>query len=188
MNDDTQLMLRVKEGDQKAFREIVEKHQTSILNLCARFIGNQEDAEEIAQDVFIRLLRYADSYQPRAKLSTYLYRIAVNLSLNRVRDNKWKRYVTLDSTKARGRLIDKAVSHSPDQLLEQKEKSEAIRAIVNSLPANQRTAVILKRFEGLSYAEIAEVMKVSVSAVESLLFRAKQTLKKKLQGYASVPE
>ena len=181
---DTKLMLRVKEGDQSAFREIVEKHQKSIMNLCARFIGNQEDAEEIAQDVFIRLLRYADSYQPRAKLSTYLYRIAVNLSLNRVRDNKWKRYVTLDSTQARGSLVDKAVSHAPDKLFEQKEESEAIRRIVDALPSNQKTAVILKRFEGLSYAEIAEVMKISVSAVESLLFRAKQTLRTRLQNYA----
>ena len=93
MDDDRQLMLRVKAGDQAAFRMIVENYRASIMNLCHRFIGNQEDAEEIAQDVFIRLLRYAGSYEPRAKLSTFLYRIAVNLSLNRVRDNKWKRYV-----------------------------------------------------------------------------------------------
>ena len=182
ITDDRQLMLRVKAGDQEAFRHIVEKYQMSIMNLCHRFIGNQEDAEEIAQDVFIRLLRYAETYEPRAKLSTFLYRIAMNLSLNRVRDNKWKRYVSFDS--GRGDMPGLSVdSAPPDALLEQQEKSEAIRRVIDALPANQRSAVVLKRFEGLSYVEIAEVMGTSVSAVESLLFRAKQTLRKKLKEF-----
>ena len=183
MNDDRSLMLRVKKGDQAAFRMIVEKYHNSIMNLCHRFIGNQEDAEEIAQDVFIRLLRYADSYEPKAKLTTYLYRIAVNLSINRIRDNKWKRYIPWESANVHSRMPDNTNCDTPDRLLEQKEKSEAIRSIIDSLPASQRKAVILKRFEGLSYAEIADVMNTSVSAVESLLFRAKQTLRKRLKAF-----
>jgi len=94
--DDHELMAMVKDGDEKAFRRIVERHNEPILNLCYRYLGNQEDAEEVAQDVFIRMYNAAGSYRPDAKLSTYLYRIAVNLSLNRIRDRKRKRFVSLE--------------------------------------------------------------------------------------------
>ncbi len=182
MDDDAALMMAVKSGDPGAFETLVTKYQPLIMNLCYRYIGNQEDAEEVAQDVFIRVLRYSGSYEPKAKLSTYLYRIAVNLSINRIRDNKWKRFVSWDSA-----TQDKPPFHGgeqPDELAEQREKREAIRRVIDSLPENQKTAVILKRFQELSYEEIAGIMRISVSAVESLLFRAKQTLKKKLKPFA----
>ena len=180
--DETELMLRVKEGDEDAFREIVEKYQQQIINLCFRYVGNQQDAEEVAQDVFIHLYRAASKYEPRAKLSTYLYRIAVNLSLNRIRDDKWKRFISWefigkgDKKSASSPMVD-----GPDSLVERKEQYRIIDEAINSLPTNQKTAVILKRFQGLSYEEIAEVMNCSVSAVESRLHRARQTLKKKLK-------
>ena len=184
--NDAELMVRVKEGDGEAFQHIVNNYRDSILGLCLRYLGNQEDAEEVAQDVFIRLYKAAASYEPRAKLSTYLYRIAVNLSLNRIRDRKWKRLVPWDiHPKDDQRNPTDMDIDQPDLLLEQKEKQEIVRRAVDSLPSNQRTAVILKRFQGLSYTEIAEVMNCSVSAVEARLHRAKQNLKKKLRPLIS---
>ncbi len=182
--DDIQLMLRVRDGDEDAFRQIVEGYKDSILGLCIRYLGNQEDAEEVAQDVFIRLHKAASSYEPRAKLSTYLYRIAVNLSLNRIRDRKWNRLVPWDvhrKYEEKNPMISAA--HSPDQLLEQKEKQEMVRKVIDTLPPNQKTALLLKRFQGLSYEEIARVMDCSISAVESRLHRAKLNLEKKLRPF-----
>jgi len=184
MNNNVELMLRVKEGDETAFRQIVETYRDSILGLCLRYLNNQEDAEEVAQDVFIRLYGAAASYEPRAKLSTYLYRIAVNLSLNRIRDRKWKRLVSWETHR---KVEDKdpiiADIQKPDSLLEQKEQQMMVRKAIDSLPPNQRTAVILKRFQDLSYEEIAEVMDCSISAVESRLHRAKLNLRKKLKSF-----
>jgi len=178
--DDNQLMLRVQQGDEDAFRRIVEAHQKPILNLCFRFVGNQQDAEEVAQDVFIHLYRSAATYRPTARLSTYLYRIAVNLSLNRIRDRKRKRLFSLDALKSDRRLEPTHPDGAPDLILERMELQAQIRKALDSLPESQRTAVVLKRFEGLSYEEIADVMRCSVSAVESLLHRAKVGLRTKL--------
>ncbi|MFH1940675.1 MAG: sigma-70 family RNA polymerase sigma factor [bacterium] len=180
--DDIELMLRVKGGDEEAFRLIVERYHRSIFNLCYRYVESQEDAEEVAQDVFIKVYKTAPLYEPRAKLSTYFYRIAVNLSLNKIRDRKRKRFLSLDQLQNSGEK-DRITSDGfdPDILAEQQERQRLIRQAIDSLPQNQRTAVILRRFEELSYEEIAEVMKCSVSAVEARLHRAKQSLKKKLK-------
>jgi len=181
MMTDAELMRQVKNGDESAFRTLVEKYQQPIRNLCVQYVGNHQDAEEVAQDVFIRLLRAADSYEPKGKLTTFIYRIAVNLSLNKIRDRKWKRWVPWETMNG-----DEMISHhsdhieDPNDLLEKKEKQNEVRKVIDSLPANQKTAVILKRYHGLSYEEIAEVMQCSVSAVESRLHRAKMILKKKL--------
>lgn len=180
--NEAELIIRVKNGDEKAFRIIVERYQQSIISLCFRYVSNIHDAEEIAQNVFIHLYRAAKSYEPRAKLSTFLYRIAVNLSLNWIRDQKRKRFISWEVLKKERGLDPIAHEYSnPDMLLERKEKQNKIRNAVNSLPRNQRTAVILHRFQGLSYGEIAEVMKCSVSAVEARLYRAKQNLIKRLK-------
>ncbi len=179
--NDTELMMRVKEGDEEAFQKIVEKYQRPITNLCFQYTGNQQDAEELAQDVFIRIYHAAASYEPRAQLSTYLYRIAVNLSLNRIRNRRNKRFVSFD-------FLHKGNEHSPisvernnpDALLEQKEKQKIIWDAIHTLPSSQQTAVILKQFQGLSYEEIANTMNCTVSSVESRLHRAKKNLQKKL--------
>jgi RNA polymerase sigma-70 factor (ECF subfamily) len=184
--NDTDLMLRVRNGDEEAFRQIVERYHKSILNLCFRFTGIQEDAEEVAQDVFINIYRTAGSYEPRAKLSTYLYRIAVNLSLNKVRDRKRKRLISWEVLKTdRGKQPVASNKDAPDTILENKEKSQIVQKAIDSLPSNQKTAVILKRYQGLSYEEIAKVMNCSVSAVEARLHRAKNSLKKKLKPFVS---
>jgi RNA polymerase sigma-70 factor (ECF subfamily) len=179
---DAQLMLRVREGDESAFKDIVERYQKPILDLCFRYIGNQSDAEEVALDVFFHLYKARDSYRPEAKLSTYLYRIAVNLSLNRIRDRKRKRFVSFEFLK-KGRPMDPETPESerPDAILETREREALIRRAIDLLPEKQKTALLLRRYEELSYEEIAVVMKTSVSAVEALLFRARETLKKKLK-------
>jgi len=180
---DAELMERVKFGDEDAFRQIVEKHKTIIFSLCMQYVGNREDAEEVAQDVFIKLYKKADIYEPRAKLSTFLYRIAVNLSLNKIRDRKRKKLISLDlfTNKDKGAFANSEIR--PDQILERKERAAIVRRAIDKLPKNQRTAVLLKRFQGLSYDEIADVMQCSVSAVESRLFRAKQNLQKELEEF-----
>jgi RNA polymerase sigma-70 factor (ECF subfamily) len=185
--DDHELMAMVKDGDEKAFRRIVERHNEQILNLCYRYLGNQEDAEEVAQDVFIRIYNAAGSYRPDAKLSTYLYRIAVNLSLNRIRDRKRKRFVSLEIFQhSRENNNTGEQPSNPEQLIEEKEKGQIIRKAIDSLPPNQKTAVILKRYQELSYEEIARVMNCSVSAVEARLHRAKLNLQQKLKPLMSV--
>lgn len=184
-NNDTRLMLRVQQGDEGAFRQIIDLYQKPILGLCFRYVGNQQDAEEVAQDVFIHLYRSADTYRPTAKLSTYLYRIAVNLSLNRIRDRKRKRFFSLDAMREDLHQEPVHPDDSPEQEMERKETQEQVQRALEQLPENQKTAVVLKRFEGLSYEEIAEVMRCSVSAVESLLHRAKlnlaQSMRKRFQ-------
>lgn len=174
-------MLRVQQGDEEAFRQIVELYQKPILSLCFRYVGIQQDAEEVAQDVFIHLYRSAAAYQPTAKLSTYLYRIAVNLSLNRIRDRKRKRFFSLDALREELHQEPVHPDDSPEQEMERKETQDRIQRALDHLPENQKTAVVLKRFEGLSYEEIAEVMHCSVSAVESLLHRAKMNLARSIR-------
>ncbi|MFC1569003.1 RNA polymerase sigma factor [bacterium] len=179
---DVELMERVKAGDESAFKMLVERHHQSIYNLCYRYVGKREDAEEVAQDVFIRLYRSANTYQPSAKLTTFLYRIAVNLSLNRIRDRRRKRWMSLENLREeKGVEFEGSSRDHPDFSIELKEKQTQVRQAIDSLPENQRTAVILHRFQELSYEEIAEVMSCSISAVEARLHRAKLSLKKKLK-------
>ncbi|MBN2105409.1 sigma-70 family RNA polymerase sigma factor [bacterium] len=178
---DAELMERVKAGDESAFKMIVDRHHRAIYHLCYRYLEKREDAEEVAQDVFIRLYRSVDTYQPFAKLTTFLYRIAVNLSLNRIRDRKRKRWISLEMLRQnKGMEFEASSRDHPDFALELKEKQIQICRAIESLPENQKTAVILYRFQELSYEEIAEVMDCSVSAVEARLHRAKLSLKKKL--------
>ncbi len=181
---DAELMQRVKEGDEAAFRKIVDTYQDSIYSLCSQYLGNHQDAEEIAQDVFIKLYKNAENYEPRAKLSTFLYRIAVNLSLNRIRDRKRKRLVSLDFLRTAKGGMESRSEDRPDVILEREEKAGVVQKAIDSLPDKQRTAVILKRYHHLSYKEIAGVMHCSVAAVESRLFRARQSLQEKLSEFS----
>ena len=175
-------MLRVQKGDEGAFREIVERYQKQILDLCFRYVCNQADAEEVAMDVFVQLYKSRKTYRPEAKLSTYLYRIAVNLSLNRIRDRRRRRLVSFEALK-KDRPFDPESpdSERPDAIYETGEREAAIRKALDALPDKQKTALLLRRYEELSYGEIAAAMGTSVSAVEALLFRARETLRKTLK-------
>lgn len=185
-NIDTNLMLRIKNGDQPAFRELVERHKLSVLNLCLRFTNNKEDAEDLAQDVFIRIFQAAPGYEVKAAFTTWLYRITVNHCLNYQRRKKILHFFSLDHSKnsyhqSQGRVADFAAKERPDADFEKKEIQKIVQQAIKSLPENQKTALILYRYHDLSYKEIAEVLDTTVSAVESRLHRAKENLRKKLK-------
>lgn len=185
-NEDTTLMLRTKDGDQSAFKELVEKHKLSVLNLCLRFTGNKPDAEDLAQDVFMRIYQAAPRYEAKAAFTTWLYRIAVNLCLNYQRRKKLLTFFSLDSNHRseedhQRKIPDIISSERPDTDYEKKERQQFVQKAIQSLPENQRAVVILYRYQNLSYQEIADTLETTVSAVESRLFRAKLNLKKILK-------
>jgi RNA polymerase sigma-70 factor (ECF subfamily) len=148
-------------------------------------VHNREDAEDIAQDVFIEVYRNIPRFRADSKLSTWLYRIAINRSLNHIRDNKKNKWFHSfeDEVEAKNTQLQQLQSSKSDQPefeLENKQRAIILHEAINSLPKNQKVAFTLSKYEELSYQEIAEVMELSVSSVESLLFRAKKGLQKKL--------
>lgn len=186
---DTDLMMRVKAGDQAAFKLIVDKYQHRVINVAYRLLGDIDEAEDIAQETFLRVYLSVKSYQPQAELFTYLYTIATNLSLNRLRKKRRLQWFSLDAFKTEGEEesgleVPADPAGQPDQSLEREEREVAVRRALDALPPAQKTAVILSRYEGLSYKQIVQVMDISMSAVESKLHRAKQTLRKKLRAYS----
>ena len=187
-----ELMNRIAQGDGQAFKILVYRHQRRILNLIYRFIGDRIEAEDIAQDVFLRVWRSAKDYEPKAKFTTWVYRIAVNLCLD-VRKSPHHRhtfvYPSEDGESGNGNHEHRCLpggNASPEELLLANEKSRQIFTALRSLPTNQRMAVILSKFDELPYDEIARVLGCSVSAVESLLVRAKRALREKLLFYHQI--
>jgi RNA polymerase sigma-70 factor (ECF subfamily) len=180
-----ELMARVAKDDEEAFEILVTRHQTSVLNLIFRFVGDRTQAKDLAQEVFLRVWQAAKSYKPEAKFTTWIYRITANLCFNELKSSrrkKWFQFLRPDADHETGTeedLPDR--SPSPEDLLLAKERSLQITEALQSLPENQRMALILKRYDDLSYEEIARVLGCSVPAVESLLVRAKRTLREKLE-------
>jgi len=181
------LMLQIAKGDEHAFEILVERHQASLLNLIYRFIGDRTKSQDLAQEVFLSVWQAAGSYKPKAKFTTWLYRIAANLCLNELkasRRKKWLRFFQADTDEQRvGGEDFSDGSPSPEDLLLARERSRQITAALQSLPENQRMALVLKRYEDLSYEEIARILNCSVAAVESLLVRAKKNLQEKLARF-----
>lgn len=182
---DTKIIEQLKQGNENAFRRLVENYQKLVVNICYGMVHNREDAEDIAQDVFVEVYRNVDSFRADAKLSTWLYRIAVNRSLNHIRNNKkHKWFQSFDSeVEAKNRQLlqlESSKADQPEYDLENKQRAIILYEAINTLPDNQRVAFTLSKYEELSYQEISEVMDMSVSSVESLLFRAKKNLQKKL--------
>ena len=175
MDADCELMLQVKKGEVAAFNQIIERYQSPIINFVFRLVGRIEEAEEIAQEVFLRIYLARGRYRPKAKFSTYIYRIAKNLSLNALR-KKRPQIVSLDKPIFNSHQI------SPAEALEKKEIQALVKEALDSLPSPQKTAIILNRYNDLSYEEIGRIMNLSLPAVKSLLHRAKENLKKKLEG------
>jgi len=186
------LMARIARGDDDAFETLVNRHQTSVLNLIYRFIGDRSQTKDLAQEVFLRVWQGAKTYKPEAKFTTWLYRITANLCLNELKSSRRKKWLqfpmsNLDhEVQSEEDLPDN--SPSPEDLLLAKERRRQIANALQSLPENQRMALILKRYDALSYEEIAKVIGCSVSAVESLLVRAKRTLQEKLKNYEKWPQ
>ena len=181
------LMARIAKGDDDAFEILVNRHQTSVLNLIYRFIGDRTQAKDLAQEVFIRVWQSAKTYKPKAKFTTWLYRITANRCFNELKSSRRKKWFSFNRSDEDGeRTFEETLADSApsaEDLLLEKERSRQISDALQSLPDNQRMALVLKRYDDLSYAEIAQILGCSVSAVESLLVRAKRTLQKKLKTY-----
>jgi RNA polymerase sigma-70 factor (ECF subfamily) len=176
------LMSRIAEGDEYAFEVLVRRHQTFVLNLIYRYVGDRTKARDLGQEVFLRVWRAANRYEPKAKFTTWIYCIAANLCLNELKSSGKKKLFFSESPIEEGQTLNEEsnVSPSAEDILLAEERSRQISHALQSLPENQRMALILKRYDNLSYGEIAKIMECSVSAVESLLVRAKRNLKEKL--------
>jgi RNA polymerase sigma-70 factor, ECF subfamily len=186
---DAEIMLRVREGDDSGFSILIEKYRKQIVHFMFRMSRNQAVAEELAQEVFLRVYRSRQTYRAEAKFSTWLYRIATNLGVNHARDTKHERTaqnVYLDQPDAEtGTTPDVAdTTLSVEQELVRSERMNAIRKHVMALPERQRSAVLMHKYQEMDYKEIGEVLKLSESATKSLLFRAYQTLRENLKDFA----
>lgn len=170
------------------FSTIVAEHQDMVLNTCYRFVLNREDAEDIAQEVFLEAYRSLDSFRQESKLSTWLYRIAVTKSLDHLRKKKRKkRFSSLKRVMGFNDPAEELALPSsietPAEVLSGSERTEILQSALDSLPDNQKTAFLLSKYDGYSNQEIADVMQTTVSAVESLVHRAKKNLQKKLEKH-----
>jgi RNA polymerase sigma-70 factor (ECF subfamily) len=170
------------DGDQEAFRIFVDAHKNKVLRICFGFVRNREEAEDIAQEVFFKVYRGASGFRGRSAVSTWLYRITVNCSLNHIRKAKSKAWPAWTNPSVGADELDYiAGSDEPaDLALERHERRKLLRDALDKLPHNQRTAFTLHGIEGLSYEEISRIMDCSLSAVESRIHRAKLNLKKHL--------
>lgn len=182
--EDVRLMQLVARGDTAAFEELVERHQALVLGTVGRMLGSNSEVEDIAQQVFVRVWGSAARYQPRAKFTTWLLKITRNLVFNEMRRTKRHAHVPVqpEPTAEEIPLKDETTAE-PDAALLEHELQEAIEKAIVDLPETQRMAVVLRRYEDLSYEDIAEVLKLSVPAVKSLLFRARTELRAKLENY-----
>lgn len=183
--EDLALMAAVARGDEQAFARLVEKHQKAVLGTVAKMTNHSADTEDIAQQVFIRLWKAAERYQPTAKFTTFLFTITRNLVFNATRKKSRRKEHSLDEQEDEWhQTIEDGNSHSrPDQSLAQTELREVIDRAIAALPEKQRLAVVLRRYEKMPYEEIASVLELSVSAVKSQLFRARTALREALSPY-----
>jgi RNA polymerase sigma-70 factor, ECF subfamily len=185
---DVQLMLDVKSGDEASFELLLHRYRTPLVNFLYRMVRNREQAEDLAQEVFIRVYRARAEYVPSAKFTTWLFRIATNLALNSLRDNRYKKLedsidapARIDSEEGDDRPLDVAEKHpNIEQHLVEEARVKMIRHAIDKLPEKQRAAVLLHKYEELDYAEIAKILSCSESALKSLLFRAYETLRVEL--------
>ncbi|MCK5823550.1 MAG: RNA polymerase sigma factor [Bacteroidales bacterium] len=182
---DKELIKAIKNNDQQAFKQFVENNQQLVVNICNGFLHNIADAEDITQDVFIEVFLSINKFKEDAKLSTWLYRIAVNKSLNHIRDNKKHKILnSIDNIKDPDKKMEKELpdvnNSQPEKIIEEKERSQILQYSINSLAKNQKIAFTLNKYDELSYKKIAEIMDISLSSVESLIHRAKKNLQRKL--------
>ena len=181
-SSDTELLKAIAEKDTPAFKVFMSRYQERVYRTVYRFIGDTEATRDLVQDIFIKVYRAADSYTPDAGLFTWLYRITANHCINflqkQKRDPLFKAEEPLVQTLASA--IDSGQSASPEINLVRQERTLMVRRAIDSLPQRQKMAITLLRFEGLSYKEISKILECSVSAVESLIFRGMEALKKLL--------
>jgi RNA polymerase sigma-70 factor, ECF subfamily len=182
--EDVRLMGLIGQGDTAALEALIERHQTLVAGTVARMLGSSSDVEDIAQQVFIRVWKSAARYVPRAKFTTWLLKITRNLVFNELRRAKRHIHVPLQpDPEAEEIALTDQRSQTPDASLLEAELQEKIEEAIQSLPESQRMALVLRRYQDFSYEEIADVLKLSVPAVKSILFRARTELRSRLEAY-----
>ena len=188
--EDAAIMLELKAGNMAAFDFLMQKYRKPMIGFMYRMTRNQAVAEELAQEVFLRVYRSRETYRAEARFSTWLYRIATNLGVNQARDTRHERsasMVYLDEADSETGTTPDVADGTPDievKLLRD-ERMASIREYVMALPERQKMAVLMHKYEGMDYHQIGEVLKLSESATKSLLFRAYQTLRDKLKGFVA---
>lgn len=184
LDEDQELMLRVKAGEADAFNRLMEKYQKTVVNLVFRFTGDREAAEDLAQDVFLRIYRAAPRYEPRAKFFTYLYQVTLNLCRNEREKSQRRRAQSLDQNTDESRPLEiPDPEGGAEQHIEREETAAQVQAAIQELPAEQRELLVLQRYQNLGYEELAGVTGQTVSAVKAKLHRARQALKRKLMPF-----
>jgi RNA polymerase sigma-70 factor (ECF subfamily) len=184
---DVQLMLDVKAGDEQSFEVLLRKYRTPVINFLYRMVRDSATAEDLAQEVFLRVYRARQEYAPSAKFTTWMFRIATNLALNALRDNRYRQLeISLDQPVETNESEQPALevadsTPTAEQQLVARTRMELIRNAINELPEKQRAAVLLHKYQELDYGEIAKILECSESALKSLLFRAYETLRVQLQ-------
>ena len=186
--EDSTIMLELRAGNMAGFDYLIQKYRKPIVNFMYRMVHNQAVAEELAQEVFLRVYRSRETYRAEARFSTWLYRIATNLGVNYARDTRHERNastVYLDETDSETGTTPDVADATPgaEARMLRQERLNAIREHVLALPERQRMAVLMHKYEGMDYKQIGEVLKLSESATKSLLFRAYQTLREKLKEF-----
>jgi len=188
---DAQLMLRFKDGDTEAFDRLFVKHMRGIVNFAYRFVRNREIAEEMAQEIFLKVYENAAGYKIKAKFTSWLYRIATNVCLNEIRKPQFRvphqslHTSPFDGENDEDRKLEYGTTAGPDQIFEQRDLSRIIRQALQQLPEKQRIAFILNKYQELSYSEVAGVLDVSEKAVKSLIHRAKEALAERLKPFSA---
>jgi RNA polymerase sigma-70 factor, ECF subfamily len=175
---------KIKAGDRCAFKQLFEDYQHLVYTVSYRMSGNREEAEDITQDVFLIIFQAIKTFRGDAKLSSWIYRITVNTCLKRARRKKIEQVISLEFLYRKERNFQPlSPDATPEHYTETVEKEKIVQQAIQSLPERQKTALILHRYENLSYQEISKIMQTSLSAIESLLHRARENLAKKLLSY-----
>ncbi len=186
MDADAELMLRVAGGDRRAFASLFDRHQRGVAQFAFRFVGDRARAQELTQDIFVKLYRNARRYRPSAKFKTFLFRVAANHCLNEVRRGEY-RVKHVSQGPEEGEPLETAAPDAdrPDQALAGRELESTVGAALAALSERERTAFTLCRFEGMAYRDIAEVLQASEAAVKSLIHRATLAVARKIQVFQS---
>lgn len=185
LDEDVELMLRVREGDDKCFAVLVKRHRNAVMHYLYRMVLNQAAAEDLAQEVFLRVYRFRATYVATAKFTTWLFRIATHLALNWIRDGRHEKIQDSLDQQPQGALRevqDRCPTVEQEMLFQAKLRE--VRQAIESLPSKQRAAVVMHKYEELGYSEIAQVLRCSEAAVKSLLFRAYESLRIRLAHMA----
>ena len=188
-DEDARLMIEFQKGDKRSFETLFKKYSGSLINFIYRFTGNRHKAEELAQDVLLKVYMARKTYSPKAKFSTWIYRIATNTCLNELRRHEYqKHHVYIDDHESRyveGRGIELSDPVTPEEEFEKRAFEKAFKEAIDELPGRQRAAFLLNRFHNTSYREVAEILGCSESSVKSLIHRATVALKERLKAHVA---